>query len=341
MISCDKRADLDAVGKSGSSGQELPAAPAADRYLAQLIEKAVLSVPDVDANAYKAFCAKMSKLMPQLPDLPLSSGDLALIREILREFGLYHKCADTAVRERISGWRELVAKLLLELFSGMGVDPASADAAPLVQSVATLLTGAEIHGFLTLLSDFLRLKSLEGQAAKALPRKEAARPASNHNAAGLRGPAAAIDHLRSILNAGGLGFIVVFRLSCLDSINERYGEEAMQDCMMAASAFLIRNLRSDDSIYYWNEESLLAILQSPAPEKAITVVIQRIIDNNRDITIQIGAHVVMLRVPLIFELTPISQLRTAEDLYNLSPQKKCKQQIGKANKTKTKNKAPE
>jgi hypothetical protein len=45
---------------------------------------------------------------------------------------------------------------------------------------------------------------------------------------------------------------------------------------------------------------------------------RRIVDNNRDITIQIGGRTVMLRIPLEFEITPISQLRTAEDLHKLS-----------------------
>ena len=326
MITYGKSADIDAAcescppGKEQASGQELLAAPAADQHLALLIEKAVLNVPDVDTKAYKAFCANVGRLAPQLPDLPLNAGDLAVMREIHREFGHYHKCAEIATRNLISGWRTLVSKLLFELLSMVGVDSTSADAAPLVQGVGTLLTGEEIQGYFILLSDFLRLKSIEGQAPGNTQLKAANLSASNHNVTGLRDGSAAIDHLRDILDVGGQGFIVVFHLGCLDSIKERHGVEAMQDCMMAVSAFLTRNLRSDDTIYYWNENSLLAILQSPATEHIITEAIQAIVDKNRDITTRIGAKVVMLRVPLIFELTPISRLHTAEDLYNLSPQ---------------------
>jgi hypothetical protein len=94
--------------------------------------------------------------------------------------------------------------------------------------------------------------------------------------------------------------------------------EAVQDSLMAVSAFLTHSLRSDDAIYHWSGSSLLAVLQTPASLPILTAAMRRIVDNNRDITIQIGGRSVMLRIPLEFEITPISQLRNAEDLHKLS-----------------------
>jgi len=279
----------------------------------------------VDAGAYKTLCTNVNNLLPGVPEIPLKSEDLTQLLDVIREFGRYHQCADAAIRDQITGWRELVGKLLAELLARSDVNASSAEAAPLVQGVATLLTGAEIQSYQAQLSEFLRVKSIGRQASNALQKQEAARAASNDNPSGLFGATAAVAHMKTLLNTGGKGYVVVFTLSCPDSIIERHGKETMQDCMMAISAFLARSLRSEDRIFYWSEDSLLAVLQSPADEKVMTAAVQRIVDNNRDITLQIGVRVVMLRVPLLFEVTPISKLQSAEDLYNL-PRKKSMRQ---------------
>jgi hypothetical protein len=97
--------------------------------------------------------------------------------------------------------------------------------------------------------------------------KEANRSTTNDNAAGLRGGGAAVEHLRAILENCSLGYIVFFRLGCMDVIGERFGTEATQDSLMAVAAFLTHSLRSDDMIYFWSDTSLLAILESTAPRR--------------------------------------------------------------------------
>jgi GGDEF domain-containing protein len=121
------------------------------------------------------------------------------------------------------------------------------------------------------------------------------------------------------MEKGGRGFVVLFQLGMLDVIGERFGVEAVQDSLMAVSAFLTSSLRNDDAIYHWSDSSLLAILQSPSSEQILTAAMRRIVDNNRDISIQIGGRSVMLRIPLDFEMIPIGMLNSAEDLYKLSP----------------------
>jgi len=120
------------------------------------------------------------------------------------------------------------------------------------------------------------------------------------------------------MDSNGSGFVVIFKLNCLGMIGERFGLEAVQDSLMAVSAFLTNSLRSDDAIYSWSGSSLLAVLQTPASEQILAAAMRRIVDNNRDITIQMGGRSVMLRIPLEFQMTPISQLRSAGDLHKLS-----------------------
>ena len=306
-----------AWGNSQPAASGEPVVPDAERCLTLLVEGMALNVPEIDAASYKEFRENVDRLALKLPDRLPDDDKLALIRDILHEFERYRNCAEVALRERLSGWRTLVAKLLVELLGRLGIDSASVDAVPLVQRVASLLTGEEIHAFLILLSDFLRVSSVDGQAANASSLKVSDHTIVNDNASGLRGGGSGVEHVRKIMERHGRGFVVLFRLSFLNVIGERFGMEAVQDSLMAVSAFLTSSLRNDDAIYHWSDSSLLAVLQSPTTEQILTAAMRRIVDNNRDITIQIGGRSVMLRIPLEFEITPIDSLRTADDLRKL------------------------
>lgn len=141
---------------------------------------------------------------------------------------------------------------------------------------------------------------------------------ANDNAAGLRGAGSAVEHLRKMMNEGADGFIVLFRLSCLDVISQRFGPEAVEDCLMAVSAFLIAGLEGEDSIYHWSDSALLAILRGRYSDFMVAAELARIIAQNRESSINVAGRATMLRIPISFELTPISQLRSAEDLLKIS-----------------------
>jgi GGDEF domain-containing protein len=121
------------------------------------------------------------------------------------------------------------------------------------------------------------------------------------------------------MERGGNGFIALFRLGCLEIISQRFGMEAVQDCVMAVSAFLTHNLHSGDAIFHWSDSSLLVVLEGRPNDKILTAELQRIVVQNREITVIIEGRNVMLRIPLDFDLTPIEVLHSAEDLYKLSP----------------------
>ena len=307
------------LGSSTSPAKGKDPSPEFNRSLTLLAEGMALHVPEIDAPSYKEFRENITRLAIKIQDRLPEDDRLELIQNIIREFERYHNFSDIALRERLSAWRALTSKLLVEVLNRTGIDPSSADAAQLTRRVASLLTGEEIHAFLVLLADFLRVSKADGQAVKASPLKVADRTTANDNAAGLRGGGAAVEHVRKVMEKGGRGFVVLFQLGMLDVIGERFGVEAVQDSLMAVSAFLTSSLRNDDAIYHWSDSSLLAILQSPSSEQILTAAMRRIVDNNRDISIQIGGRSVMLRIPLDFEMIPIGMLNSAEDLYKLSP----------------------
>ncbi len=306
-------------GQSQPAAKDESAIPAMERCLTLLAEGAAAGVPEMDADCYRAFRAKVADLSRRLPDRLPDEEKLALISSILREFESYRNGAETGLREQLAAWRNVAAALLGELFANLGIDPASADAAPLVQQVKRLITGTEINAWREKINLFLHPLDGNGPAENMAAKLRAADSSTaNDNAAGLRGGGSAVEHVRKILASRGDGFIVLFRLSCLDIISQRFGPEAVEDCLMAVSAFLTSGLESADAIYHWSDSALLAILQGRISEKIVTAELNRIIAQNRETSVNVAGRAIMLRIPVTFELTPINRLQNAEDLLRIS-----------------------
>jgi GGDEF domain-containing protein len=263
----------------------------------------------------------VGRLGLQVPDRLPDEEKMALIKAILHEFESYRNGAENALRARLSGWRALVDDLLCELLGRLGIDAAAPDAAPLLARIACLTTAEDLQAYKGQLDIFLHPIGADGKPrdiASAL--KAADRSTANDNAAGLLGGGSAVEHLRKIMDSGGNGCIALFRLGCLEVINQRFGVEAVQDCVMAVSAYLTHSLHSDDAIYHWSDSSVLAILRNRYSSQILTAELQRIAAQNRDISINVDGRNIMVRIPLEFDLTPIESLSSADDLLKLSSQ---------------------
>jgi hypothetical protein len=310
---------LGAWGQSRPSGKDEPVLPTVERCLTLMVEGAVAGVPQIDNQSYLAFRSRVEELAHRLPDHLPDEDRLATIRSIVHEFESYRDGVKTTLGEQFAAWRNLVTVLFGELLSNLGVDSASSDATPLLRLVKHLNTDGEIDAWGQKLGQYLHPLSGTGPAQDLAARLKAADcSTANDNAAGLRGGGSAVEHLRKIMAQGGDGFIVLFRLSCIDIISQRFGAEAVEDCLMAVSAFLTAGLQSDDSIYHWSDSALLAILQGRYSEFMVTAELDRIISQNRESSINVSGRAIMLRIPISFELTPINRLRNAEDVLKIS-----------------------
>lgn len=310
---------LGSWGQAKPPGDDKPALPTVECCLTMLVEGTVAGVPQIESRTYLAFRGRVEELARQIPGRHPDKDTVALIGSILREFESYRSGAETVLREQLAAWRNLVTSLLDELLANLGVEPGSADAAPLLQMVKHLTSGVEISDWNQKLDLYLHPLDGNGPAYVLAKRLKAADcSTANDNAAGLRGTGSAVEHLREIMNAGGDGFIVLFRLSCLDVISQRFGAEAVEDCLMAVSAFLLAGLESEDSIYHWSDSALLAILRGRYSDFMVGAELERIIAQNRESSINVAGRAIMLRIPITFELTPINRLRSADDLLKIS-----------------------
>ena len=290
-----------------------------ERFLTLLVEGAAQSMPEVESGAYQEFRSAVSAMISRIPERMIDQEKLFRIREILQQFERYRCVSETAQRERLTGWRNLAGRLLRELLGSMGIDAASASARVLVAQAGCLMTAEDIRCYQEQLDDFLRpCRAEDGYKAEISQLKVADHSTANTNAAGLRGGGAAVEQVSRILQRGGRGFVVLFRLGCLEMIHERFGLGAVEDCLMSVSAYLMQSLHSDDTIYHWSDSSLLAILQGRPNEQILTGELHRIVAHIRDITISVSGRTIMIRLPVQFSTAPISRMREPDDLFRFS-----------------------
>lgn len=292
--------------------------PNSERFLTLLAEGAALGVPEVDGDLYQEFRDRVARMGRQLPDRLPDEEKLAQIRSLLREFEDYRYRTEAELRSRTSSWRSLVSFLFTELLKSLGIDPTSANAERLLHKMAGVTSAANVEDFQHEMEEFLHPAGAESVPAEASQFQAADHTTANDNAAGLRGGGSAIERVREILANGGTGFIVLFRLTCLNMINQRFGPEAVEDCLMAVAAFLTQSLHSDDTVYHWSDSSLLAILHGRANEQILTAELERIAMQNRETSVNIGGRSTMLRIPINFDITPIERLKSAEDLCKIA-----------------------
>ncbi|MGA2350484.1 MAG: hypothetical protein ABSF70_08645 [Terracidiphilus sp.] len=288
--------------------------------LTALVEGVAESMPRIDAATYNSFRGTAARMALQIPDSMEDSERLKVVNAILHEFENYRIGVENALRERQKNWRSLVAKLARELLTALGVKEDAAIGLPLTEAIDQLTTAEQLKDYRELLNGFLELRSADKEANKISPLKVADTSTGNENAAGLMGGGAAVEQLRNVMARGATGFVAIFQLSCLEMVSRRFGPEAVEDCLMAVSAFLTASLHSDDAIFHWSDSSLVAILLGRGNEHLLEAELRRIASKNSDINVNIGGRFIMLRIPLTFELTPIESFKTADDLYKLSLQ---------------------
>jgi GGDEF domain-containing protein len=287
------------------------------RILTLFSESAAMNMPEIEPRSYKHFRTEMARLALQVPDRSDEQEKLVIVKQMVQEFELYRNQSRDQLRERLAGWRALTGLLLSTCIERMQLKMNSRTVAPLFKELLEIEQAAEIKNYFAKLETFLtppaKGKADEDAMNVAAPNLST----SNDNAAGLLGGGSAVEHLERILAAEGKGYVVQFELGCMDVIGQRFGAEAVQDCLIAVAAYITHSLHADDRVYHWSNSRLLAVIQGRANDQILTAELNRISGHNRDFTVNVGGRNIMLRIPLSFEIIPISRFQSAEDLYKL------------------------
>ena len=287
------------------------------RALGLLLEGAAINLPQIDAELHRRFRSGILRSSISLVQ-PQSGHDLLnIIASLVHEFETYRTDSEATLDARLKEWRLLTGLVIHQLATRDKIDERSESWAKIAVSLSSAVTADDIESLRTTLQKLFQASGEEQITKRTKEAEEQDRSTANDNAAGLRGGGAAIEHVGAMIAQSRPGYVGLFRLSCLDVVGERFGPEGIQDCLMAVSAFLIQNMRAEDSIYHWSESSLLAVCDRKIREDILAAELNRVLSRNREFTINIEDRAIMLRIPVTLDLFPITQFSSADDLQNL------------------------
>jgi FixJ family two-component response regulator len=131
---------------------------------------------------------------------------------------------------------------------------------------------------------------------------------------GLPGPSKAKDLLVPLFGVDPLVYVVLLKLTVLQTIEERYGEEAAADYMNNAVQFLIQALRSEDRFFHWGRHVLMAVLRRKMPLGAVRMEVARVTSTCREHVMEVNGRSIMIATSLAFEMLPVSQFASFNEM---------------------------
>lgn len=131
---------------------------------------------------------------------------------------------------------------------------------------------------------------------------------------GLPGPTQAKQYLSSLLGVDPHAFVVLFKLTALQMLEQRYGEEAFSDYINIEAQYLMQALRSEDRLFHWGRDVLMAVVRRQLSSTALRLEISRLITGGREHVIEVNARRVMVARTMEFDLLPASSFPTIDHM---------------------------
>jgi len=94
----------------------------------------------------------------------------------------------------------------------------------------------------------------------------------------------------------------------------RYGEKVATDCLMSAVQMLAHGLHEDYRLFQWSSDSLMAVLRRHTSYVAVRMEVSRLMMNTPQHLVEQGGQKTMLNIATSFDLLPLAQFSTIEEL---------------------------
>lgn len=287
----------------------------ADRRLVQLTQELALAMPLLDAQANQQLHDEIDSLLQQFTAKTSEAEKNQLAHRILAGFEAYAHHAENTRHDQIVCWHETITMLFYSLLRLQSISLDHPAVIALLERIKHLSSSRDIQEWKNAVSSFLHPAQDPPEDAFSSALHATDTSSNNDNPFGLFGGGAAIEWLRTYMQEKRSGFIVFFHLFCLDVIRMRFGQEAVEDCLITVAANFTTSLQNKDRIYHWSDASLLAILQDRPSEIILNAELEHIVAQHRESTIKIAGRSIMIRLPITFEIYPIRRLRDPEDLF--------------------------
>jgi CheY-like chemotaxis protein len=131
---------------------------------------------------------------------------------------------------------------------------------------------------------------------------------------GLPGPTQARSYLAPLFGSDNQQFAVLFKLASIQVIEERYGGEAVCDYVNFAAQSLMQSLRSDDRLFHWKRDVLMSVVRRQGSPVSVRMEMARMNLKSREYLINVDGRCIMLSCPASFELLPLSQYSTLDEM---------------------------
>jgi len=138
---------------------------------------------------------------------------------------------------------------------------------------------------------------------------------------GLPGPSQAKEILTPLFGSDRQTYVILFKLTVLETIEERYGEEAAGDYLINAAHHLTQSLRSDDRLFHWGRYVLMAVVRRTVTPGALRMEVARLTSSVGDQVLDVRGRSIMVATSIAFDFKPVSQFsKLTEMLAAFDPQ---------------------
>jgi len=131
---------------------------------------------------------------------------------------------------------------------------------------------------------------------------------------GLPGPSQAKALLVPLFGVDRQCYVVLLKLTMLQTIEARYGEEPAGDYLNSVARFLVQALRSEDRLFHWDRDVLMAVVRRQLPPAAVRMEIARRTSSNREFAMEVNGRSTVIATSIAFDLLPVSEFSAFNDM---------------------------
>jgi DNA-binding NarL/FixJ family response regulator/GGDEF domain-containing protein len=131
---------------------------------------------------------------------------------------------------------------------------------------------------------------------------------------GLPGPSQARELLGPLFGGDHQCYVALLKLTVLQTLEERYGEEAAADYLINAAHFLVQSLRSEDLLFHWGRYVLMAVVRRTVSPAAVRMEFARLTSAGSDHVMEINGRSTVIATTIDFDVKTVSQFATLGDL---------------------------
>jgi FixJ family two-component response regulator len=131
---------------------------------------------------------------------------------------------------------------------------------------------------------------------------------------GLPGPSQAREYLAPLLGVYPQYYVVLLKITTLATLEKRYGEGLAGDFLNVTAQFLVQTFQSDDRIFHWGRDVLMAVVQRRISPAATRTEIDRLTSARREHVMDVNGRNIMITSQITFEMLPVMQFSTFEEM---------------------------